>query len=780
MKAKKKLLALAMSALTGVVTFGLALHLRVPSTVSAEDATATVVPPAATNLEDLVNIDPETSKSADIRWGYNNTGLHTLYYGRSEDNFVNAGIQDPNDDGSLTYAMFDEAYDEDNATHKANYTYFKKGASEATSETGAVINANKYDGNYSFFANATAASKTLQAGGILLPNVNDKDQIISFNMNYTDRRHDFYSRWVKSTTNSYYADPAPAKDSTPATGSYYGITFNINDSHFIAFRNKVYNISNNTTTINNSAVTRSTSYIYQTYNIKNPDNTVSSFDELLVKGDDINVTYGTFDVGEGESKATYTYFKLYNLTKDLLVFEETVNVGVDNTVYEGDNQTWATPCMMKIGFQQRGDWDNADYDRTPVTIAGVTEPLLQSGFDADAVEGDYMEDNALETVTLPTNYTWKEETQLLQAGTNEYDAVYEYEYYGKTYTKDCKVTVTAGALPHYTLTLKDMSGEVIGTDTVKQGEDYTFKALDREKAFVAYVVGDKLYNVGDTVAVGADSEATLWEVDFKMNEKVSVRLVSNENGEGGLRYMAQMPASDWAVISESVTFKTMIVPTDLIDGDLNADEVGAQSKPATVADMTDGGVDYKIALFAITDIMHMNYDRKFTGAAYLEVTYADGQTDYVMTDTKSVSAYDLAVEAYAANAKEIVENGAPLYHDNDVAILKQYINGVVEISYVENGDTLTIALAENGLDLDRAYTLDSAKTSVTKNGEAYTVSVTLNVADSVLETLLVDGESQAPVILRNDNNQDEYTSVAVTREYDATAHTLKLTFDVNA
>ena len=203
MKAKKKLLALAMSALTGVVTFGLALHLRVPSTVSAEDATATVVPPAATNLEDLVNINPETSKSADIRWVYNVTGMNTLYYGRTSDDFVNAGIQQVTEgDDSLTYAMFDEAYDEDNAKHKANYTYFKKGASEATSETGAVINANKYDGNYSFFANATAAASTLQAGGILLPNVNDKDQIISFNMNYTDRRHEFYSRWVKSTTYS--------------------------------------------------------------------------------------------------------------------------------------------------------------------------------------------------------------------------------------------------------------------------------------------------------------------------------------------------------------------------------------------------------------------------------------------------------------------------------------------------------------------------------------------------------------------------------------------------
>ena len=716
MKAKKKLLALAMFALTGVVTFGLALHLRVPSTVSAEDATATVVPPAATNLEDLVNIDPETSKSADIRWVYNTTGLHTLYDGKSTGNFVNAGIQDPKGDGSLTYAMFDEAYDKDNAKHKADYTYFKKGATTATSETGAVINANKYDGNYSFFANATAAASTLQAGGILLPKVNDKDQIISFNMNYTDRRHDFYSRWVKSNTNSYYADPAPAKDSTPATGSYYGITFNINDSHFIAFRNKVYNISNNTTTINNSAVTRSTSYIYKTYNIKNPDNTVSSFDELLVKGDNINVTYGTFDVGEGESKATYTYFKLYNLTKDLLVFEETVNVGVDNTVYEGNNQTWATPCMMKIGFQQRGDWDNADYDRTPVTIAGVEEPLLQNGYDTTAVEGDYMEDNTLETVTLPTNYTWKTDTQLLQAGTNEYDAVYEYEYYGKTYTKDCKVTVTAEALPHYTLTLKDMSGEVIGTDTVKQGADYEFKALDREKAFVAYVVGDKLYNVGDTVAVGADSEATLWEVDFKMNEKVSVRLVDNDNGYGGLRYMAQMPASDWNVISESVTFKTMIVPTDLIDGGvLTVNEADAQKAEVTTpADMTEEGEAYKIALFAITDIMHENYDRKFTGAAYLEVTYADGDTDYVMTDTKSVSAYDLAVEAYAANDAEILTNGAPLYSDDNVAMLKQYINGVVEISYVVDGDTLTIDddLAENGLDLDRGYTLDSAKTSV--------------------------------------------------------------------
>jgi len=256
-------------------------------------------------------------------------------------------------------------------------------------------------------------------------------------------------------------------------------------------------------------------------------------------------------------------------------------------------------------------------------------------------------------------------------------------------------------------------------------------------------------------------------------------LYNNENGYGGLRYMAQMPASDWAV-SESVTFKTMIVPTDLIDGGvLTVNEADAQKAAATVADMTDGGKDYKIALFAITNIKHENYDRKFTGAAYLEVTYADGETGYVMTDTKSVSVYDLAVEAYAANAKKIAETSAPLYSDDNVAMLKQYINGVVDISYVETSDTLTITLVDNGLELPQGYTLDSEETEVTENGEAYTVSVTLNVEGSVLETLLVDGESQAPVIVRN-NNAETYTSVAVTREYDAAAHTLKLTFDVNA
>lgn len=771
MKARKKLLALALSAVTGVSAFGLALHLTTPNTVSAD-----TLPYTVTNLEDLVDSDK------DIRWVYVNQALTTVYQGSStayNKTTVNGGVTTLGTNDEYQVAIYDRKSAEGDV---ANVQYIDY-AQATQGPTQMNVNANKYDGNYSFFANRSNGD--LQEGGVLLPNVNDKDAVISFNMNYTDRRYDFYSRWVKSTTNSYYVNP---KNSD--VGSYYGITFNFSNTSFIAFRKTVANVATDKAILNASAARRSKSYVWQTYNIGKDDaDKVDSLDDLLVKGDDINVTYGTYDA----SGTTYTYFRLYNLTKNLLIFEETVDVGLDETVYEGENKTYpdGSDCMMKIDFQNRSTWDNANYDRTPVTIAGVTEPLLQNGRDT-TLEGEYTEGTALSTIDLPDKYEWTNGKQLLEAGTHEYEAVYKYapDYYGTDYyyygveKKTCKVTVTANAMPGYTLTLQDMDGKAIGDPiSVSYNGSYTFEKLDdREKAFVAYEVNGALYNVGDTFNPTESCVVTLLEADFKMNDKVSVRLLNNENGYGGLRYTAQMPKAEWDKISsyQGVTLTTMIIPTDLIVDGLDANEDGALTKvgnEVTIADMTENNVDYKIAMFAITDILHQNYDRKFTGAAYLTVTYADEEVAYVMTkDVKNVSAYDLAVEASKANAAAVDNTSVGLYGNDNVIALEQYINGVVDISYtVAEGGALTVALANNSC----GYTLTNQTVNATEG--VYNVSVTLNIAGSILETLLVDDgtTSNAPVIVRA-GTAETYTSVAVTRAYTASTNELVLTFVINA
>ena len=791
MKARKKLLALALSALTGVSAFGLALHLTTPNTVSAD-----TLPYTVTNLEDLVDSDK------DIRWVYVNQDLTTVYQGSSttyNKTTVNGGVTTLGTNDEYQVAIYDRKLAEGDV---ANVEYIDY-AQATQGPTKMNVNANKYDGNYSFFANRSNGD--LQEGGVLLPNVNDKNAVISFNMNYTDRRYDFYSRWVMANTSKMFNNPNPnVTTSSFIDGSYYGVTFNklTDDSHyFIAIRNKEANCQTNSQVTNNS-VSKANGGLYTKADVLAEANRLNGtactdFDkDVLSEGDDINVTYGTYDGANGNA---WTYFRLYNVSKELLLFDKAVDLGVkDTVVYEDDETTPdvdertypdGSKCMMKIEFSHRRLWDNKNYDRTPVTIAGVTEPLLQNGRDT-TLEGEYTEGTALSTIDLPDKYKWTNGKQLLEAGTHEYEAVYKYapDYYGTDYyyygveEKTCKVTVTANAMPGYTLTLQDMDGKAIGDPiSVSYNGSYTFKKLDdREKAFVAYEVNGALYNVGDTFKPEGHCTITLLEADFKMNDKVSVRLLMNDTGLGGLRYTAQMPKAEWEKISsygEAIKLTTMIIPTDLIVDGLDANETGAKKEAATIADMTENNVDYKIAMFAITDILHQNYDRKFTGAAFLTVKYADGDTAYVMTkDVKNVSAYDLAVETSTANAAAVEETSVGVVGANNVSVLERYINGVVDISYtVAEGGALTVALANNSC----GYTLTNQTVNATEGG--YNVSVTLNIADSILETLLVnDGTtSNAPVIVRA-GTAETYTSVAVTRAYTASTNELVLTFVINA
>lgn len=743
MKAKKKLLAIALSAVTGVSAFGLALHLTSPNTVSAD-----ALPYTITNLEDLVD------SGSDIRWTYNTSGLEHLYSGREADaNIINKGIQGSNP----TYAIFDEAYDETNSLHKAaSITYFKKGAAAATTEQNVVINANDYDDNYSFFANEETKIAGLIDGGILLTNVNDKNAVISFNTNYTNRRYDFYSRFVKSATNTYYADP----DST-TNGSYYGIQFNTVDTAFLAFRNTVGNVWTTNPIKSGSAKTYTKTQVLAEANTLN-NTAYTKFAQVLEKDDIINVTYGTYD---GENGNAWTYFRLYNVTKELLVFEEAVDLGApDAIVYEGDNKTYpdGSPCMMKIGFQYRGDRDNANYDRTPVTIAGVEEPLLANGYDYTVEEGTYTEGNALSSVNnLPAGYEWVDATQTLQADTHEYDAMYTTEYYGQTYTKDCKITVTAEALPSYTLTLKDMNGDTIGTRSVSQGESYTFEpyaAVGGTKTFVAYKVGEYLYKEGETVTPTENSEATLWEADFSIANEGSVRLIDDGTNYGGIRWTMNIDAAAYDVIKNKVSISTMIIPTDLIEGDLEYNEAEAEVKALDAAVLANGTAD-----FAITNIRHFNYNRPYSGTAFMKVEYTKG-ADYVYAEAKSFSVYELACNALA-NYTATLNNSNDadrLYSDKGVAMLEKYIRGVIDLTVTDNDTELTVAGSlENGVLGDLGYTVTNA-TATKVNGSKTTVTISITVDPNSALASLVQAGVAVPVIVRMSDTLDTYKAVEAT------------------
>lgn len=718
MKARKKLLALTVSATLGITSLALGVHCLLPqdlSTVKAEDAAFTV-----TNLEDLVDAGSDVKLTSvwSFASNYTNSG-YAMYTGSNDTKLNQLNIPKT----AYEWAMYTETSDE---THVASYK---------TDKTETVkLSANDYAGNYSVYANVTSQTSVDYTGLNLYNEDIGRNTVVSFNINYTGRKYVFVPR----SEDNY---------GTYASKAGYDIRFNHNKQY-------LYQISNGTTASYKRQV-KWADYV-TTYNTKF-GTTYTGIDDFVSDGDILNVTYGAYDT----DTTTYIYFRLYNVTKDLFIVEENYNT---NAL---DNVTTGTTMRILVYAK-----DDAAYtNRKSVTIAGVNEPLLQNGYDTSVATGDYTEGDALSTVTLPTGYTWKDGAQTLLAGANEYDAVYAYKYYGNK-TQECKVSVTAKALPNNTVTIKDVNGDTIAQSSVKEGENYTFTALEnREKTFVAYKANDgAYYNVDDVITPESNVEYTLVEVDFALNEKVSVRMHETAEYYGGLRYTAQMTATDYNALDlEKVSIHTMIIPSDLIDGELDVNEKNAETKVATISDLAEN----KVAMFALTNIRHFNYDRQYSGMAYLQIAYADGDIAYVKTNVMSVSAYDLALESYGENARAILETSVALYSSANLSVLERYINGVVDLTYsVADGEITSVDFAENGLDLDKGYTLENWQ------AEENTVTVTLNIANSVLETLLVDGESVAPVVIRRDNGA--YTAVNATHAYDAGTNVLTLTFTVNA
>ena len=747
MKAKKKLLAIALSAVTGVSAFGLALHLTSPNTVSADGA----LPYTVTNLEDLVD------SGKDIRWVGTQASVKCLYQG--EEDIVNKGIQKKETTISGTtykvdYAIYDRAYAEGDKLDKFTYTTKQKedGSTVYSSleDNNVVINANKYDGNYSFFLNETNGNYKALQTGLLLSKATDRNQVISFNMNYIARSAEFFSRYTVKSSAGWYGYPTKG-----SAGSWYGVFLN----HTGGLTSKFLDFRKTTDTSTKSYANFTKDQLKTEYNSNNPNDQVNSFDELLVEGNDINVTYGTYD----DSGTTWMYFRLYNLTQEKTIIDKKIDTGeldVTDAAYES---TWpGLARQMKINFQQRSDWDVVGADRTPVTIAGVEEPLL--GYDYTVEEGTYTEDNELSSVTLPAGYEWVDTTQTLQAGTHEYDATYTTEYYGVEYTKDCKITVTAEELPSYTLTLKDMSGEVLGTRSVKQGESYTFEsyaAVGGTKTFVAYVVGENtLYKEGESILVNGDGEATLWEVDFTIADTASVRLIDDGTNYGGIRWTMNIDAAAYDVIKNKVSVSTMIIPTDLIEGDLEYNEAEAEVEALDAAVLANGTAD-----FAITNIRHFNYNRPFSGTAFMEVAYASG-AGYVYAEAKSFSVYELACDALAEHYAKLEESDGAMgkYSANGVAMLEKYIAGVIDLTVTDDGTNLTVAgstVGDGVLLGDLGYVVTNATQAKATEGKT-TVTISITVDPNSALASLVQVGAAVPVIVRNATAPATYKAVEAT------------------
>ena len=783
-QSKKKLIAILAMATMSVTALSSGIAgLNAP----VQNAVAETVPerPAVTYIEDVVD------KTNDVRnmfamgagenlgFGYLNSAGK---YVKGEWNTLNTVAQSGT--ATIEWASYNTA-----TPAVKDTVYYYDGTTKTTkTQTNLNVNGNVIDGNFSYYANAyTTAEPTtatpLPYQWLRIQSMEDKDAILSLNINWTGRTTYFCSRTI-GDNNKYIYDTG----SGSRIGKYY-FELGHNDNRFVSLR--TINSANLQVGVGLKAIPKNdlvAAFIARYPDVLtaeetasyNKNNALQYFDRMLSLNDVLTVTYGAYDGdtdGDGRDDATFVYAKLYNATKEKLILEETtVQTTLDDTDYTNN-----TPRMaIAIHPNQTGTQTTA-YDRTPVWIGGVNEPLLAPNKDTTmtAKRGTKLSD-----LQLPEGYSLAsgvDGNQAIAIGENQIAAVCAFEklglknadgnvatsYFGTT-SVPCTITVTGEQPDPCTITIKDVNGNTVATDTASIGEEYTIPAMTgRGKTFVAYKVGETLMDVGDTfVPETSTLEVTLLETDFVLSENASVRMAQTEKGYGGIRWTSQMSTTDFESVKDAVLWTATVAPTDAPED--------AVTKTFETADFVADG-DNTIGYCTITNIQRHNYNRSFTATVKLTVTYADGDTKDVVIETQTACVYDLAVEAYGNHLRQLTIDSVGLYNSKNIAILQQYINGVLDLQY--DGAVVSVSEAD-GLNMAKAYVL------VNENGESID-NVTATEQDGTYTATLrfkmngaaPSAEDNVPVILRSGASVS-WTAVSkdgMTRSYDVTTDILTVT-----
>lgn len=776
-QSKKKLIAiLAMATMSVTALTSGIVGLKGP----VQKAVAATVPerPAVTYIEDVVN------ERNDMRYlmPYGNAKPNgqgyfdgSTYTG-GEWNTLNTFIAGAN---TVQWGVYDGV-----TPNVLDTVYYYNYNGKYLSQSNLNTNGNIIEGNFSYYANAYNTADPTKGGELYhtvarLQNVTDKDAILSLKINWTGKPISFLMRNTLGDSRYVYT-------SDGRTAGKYRAFLNHSSGQFIGFAETTkdnlggnwIDYSSKNGIVNNFIKRYPEVLTAEEHETYDSTNAVQYFDRMLSMNDVLTITYGAYDGdtdGDGVNDKTFLYLKYWNETKGKLIHEQTKQTTLDTTDY---TQTKYTP-RMAIALHHRQNYDvGMSYDRTPVWIGGVNEPLITPADTTLSV----MRGTKISELELPQGYALADGVdgnQTIQVGENKIQATCSFanlglkkpdgnvatSYFGTT-SVPCTITVTGEQPDPCAITIKDANGNTVATDTASIGEEYTIPEITgREKTFVAYKVGETLMNVGDTfVPETSTLEVTLLETDFALSENASVRMAQTDKGYGGIRWTSQMSTADFESVKTAVVWTATVAPTDA--------PADAVVKTFTTEELIVDE-DYTIGYCTITNIQRHNYNRSFTATVKLTVTYTDGDTVDVVVATQTACVYDLAVEAYGNHLRQVTLDSVGLYNSANVAILKQYINGVIDLDC--NDGVLSVSEAD-GLDMTKEYVL------VDENGENIS-QVTATEQDGVYTATLrfkMNGVAPAaddnvPVILRNGTAWTRISASDMTRVYDAETGILAVT-----
>ena len=449
---------------------------------------------------------------------------------------------------------------------------------EAATDANKDKNPNTYDGNLGVYC-----SSGLVNGFTMDRGWND---LINFKMNY-----------IEGDTTWFFARKSSFK-SWDYVSTYEGYSFRIS-SYKVCSINKQDQGNDDVKDVKVTLVS-----------------TVGSF----VGGEILDITYGVYDVknnpdydynndGTDDGNGTYAYFKIVGQKGNI---ELHVKDEDPTPVYRGTdsekNYMQIIPCMSTAWY------------KGPISIQGVDQPILNDVYDY-TVEEIYNVGTSGSEIELPLGYKIND-GQTLVEGTNKLQATYTLdEYLGKTNVSiDCKVTVNAEVLETYTVRQLRAGTEIDSEEVVAESE-YTLPEVTASagKKFVGWKIAGELYQAGDRITINADIDISVVEVSFSQEVGASIRMATNDKGEGGIRFKVML--TDTEDITEYV-WKGFIMPKDLVTGldEVTIDRASRNNVLRTVGDLTKENV-----YFTISTLKQASYETEFVCVSYLEITYANNK-----------------------------------------------------------------------------------------------------------------------------------------------------------
>ncbi|MBE7093560.1 MAG: right-handed parallel beta-helix repeat-containing protein [Clostridiales bacterium] len=312
-----------------------------------------------------------------------------------------------------------------------------------------------------------------------------------------------------------------------------------------------------------------------------------------------------------------------------------------------------------------------------------------------------------------------------------------------TYVDDFSVS----ALTAYTLTVKDIQGNLLSEQSV--GGYYILPVLeDSEKGqFIGYYYGGRAYRATNEISVEEDGELIAIFAKLSMVEGASIRLTLPT----GMRFTSSLDEDSYKYLTELgiVQIGTLIAKAeDVVDaGDYSKlyynNEYTHLNIVSTVGAMKNGSYVFNGVLASIKP---SHYDWQFAARGYIKVTYFDGYELAFYTNGVSRVVREVAEVAYLDRNDTQVTEGEDRYpyltEDGDYSpydeegrsILQSFLVGnavYVSTSGNDNYDGSTLAKAVATFERAAELTRDSEDALILLCDGEYTVSQTAVIGSNV-------------------------------------------------